>query len=66
MGHAVGAERIHASMYAKAKRAVDGGRDVKLGTVQVCANCGHTLEGDEPPDRCPICKVPARMYRAFA
>ncbi|NIM05624.1 MAG: hypothetical protein GTN65_08400 [Armatimonadetes bacterium] len=51
-------------MYQKAKQAVDAGRDVQLGTVQICENCGYTVEG-EAPDRCPICDVGKDMFKAF-
>ena len=62
MSYALAAERIHAAMYAAAKQAVDSGQDVKLGTVQICMTCGHTIEGDAP-DTCPICN--ARKWTAF-
>jgi rubrerythrin len=65
MSFALSAERIHAAMYQKAKRAVDAGKDVKLGTVQICSVCGHTLEGDAP-ERCPICNAKQSKYIAFA
>jgi len=65
MGYALAAEKIHAAMYTKAKRAVDAGKDVQLGPVAVCTNCGHTIEG-EAPDKCPICKVKKELYVTFA
>ena len=65
MGYAISAENIHAEMYAKAKKAVDSGKDMKLGTVQICSVCGHTLEGDAP-DRCPVCNAVKSKYIAFA
>ena len=65
MGYAISAGRIHAAMYTKAKAVVDGGADVELGPVQICSNCGHTIEGDAP-DVCPICKVKKQMYLEFA
>ena len=62
---ALAAEKIHAAMYSKAKAAVDKGKDVSLGAVQVCTVCGHTLEGDAP-DKCPICKALKKFYVTFA
>ncbi len=56
MNYALAAERIHAEMYQNAKDAVDGGDDVKLGTIHICPVCGHTLEGDLP-DACPVCNM---------
>jgi rubrerythrin len=66
MGYALQAEKIHADMFTKAKKAVDGGKDVKLGTMQICSVCGHTLEADEAPDKCPICNAMKAKYVAFA
>ena len=28
----------------------------------VCSVCGYVHEGDTPPERCPICKVPASKF----
>jgi rubrerythrin len=65
MNFAVATENIHAAMYTRAKGAVDGGKDVDLGPVQICTVCGHTIEGDLP-DKCPICGVKKEMYVTFA
>jgi len=59
------AEKLHAQMYQKAKDAVDAGKDVDLGPVQVCEQCGHTLEG-EAPDKCPVCGVGKNRFKTFA
>jgi len=57
-------EKVHAELFKRAKQAVDNGRDVELGAVQVCQVCGYTLEGDAP-EKCPIC-MPARdKFKAF-
>lgn len=65
MEWAVTAEKVHAEMYRKAKAAVDTGKDVDLGPVQICQVCGHTVEGDAP-DRCPICNAVKAKYQTFA
>jgi rubrerythrin len=62
--YALEAEKIHAAMYQKAKDSVDSGRDIDLGTVQICSVCGHTVEGDAP-DVCPICKAKKEKFVAF-
>ena len=64
MGYAIAAERIHADMYTRAKQAVDAGGDIELGPMQICTNCGHTIEGDLP-DKCPICGVKKEFYETF-
>ena len=28
----------------------------------VCSVCGYTHEGDCPPEKCPVCKVPAEKF----
>ncbi len=58
------AEKTHASFYQSAKQAVDQGKDVALGAIQVCSTCGYTLEG-EAPDKCPICGASKESFRAF-
>jgi len=63
--YAIEAEKIHAAMYTKAKKAVDKGKDIKLGPVRICGVCGHTIEGDAP-GRCPICAASKRRYVTFA
>ncbi len=64
MSWAMAAEKIHAEMYTTAKKAVDAGRDVTIGPIQVCGLCGHTLEGDAP-EKCPVCGAPRKHYKAF-
>jgi rubrerythrin len=59
------AEKIHAVMYADAKKSVEAGRDIDLGPVQVCPVCGHTVEG-EAPDKCPICGAKKKVFMTFA
>jgi rubrerythrin len=61
---ALQAERIHASMYQKAKQAVESSKDLKLGTVYICDNCGYTVEG-EAPNRCPVCGATKENFRKF-
>jgi len=62
--YALSAERVHARMYADAKKSVDSGKDPKLGPIHVCSVCGYTLEG-QPPGTCPICGAPFRAFRKF-
>jgi rubrerythrin len=63
--YALSAEKIHAAMYQEAKQAVDGGKDLDLGPVQICDVCGYTTEGDVP-DKCPICGATHERFRTFA
>jgi rubrerythrin len=54
-------EKIHQELYREALEQLDkdGGEDVDYW---VCAVCGHTHVGSEPPEQCPICKSKAKMY----
>jgi len=61
---ALQAEKIHASMYQKAKQAVDSKKDIELGPVYICDTCGYTVEG-EAPDQCPICGAKKDKFRKF-
>jgi rubrerythrin len=31
-------------------------------THWVCLACGHIHEGDDPPDKCPICTAPKKAF----
>ncbi len=64
IGYAIAAEKIHAKMYQKAKKAVDAGKDTKLGDVYICEVCGHTVEG-KCPGKCPICNAPKKRFAGF-
>lgn len=63
--YAVSAEKIHAEMFTQAKQAVDGGKDLALGPVQICGVCGWTHEGDIP-DECPVCRAKRDQFTTFA
>jgi rubrerythrin len=62
--YALSAEKIHAAMFQKAKQEVDAGKDVELGPIQICDNCGYTHEG-EAPDKCPVCGVGKDRFKTF-
>ena len=32
------------------------------GAKWVCSVCGYVHEGDQPPEKCPVCKVPAEKF----
>lgn len=61
---ALEAEKIHSTMYAKAKKAVAAGKDIPAGDLYVCEVCGHTVEGS-PPDVCPVCATRKEKFRKF-
>lgn len=62
--YALEAEKIHASMYEKARQAVLSGKDSQIGELFICPVCGYTYEGS-PPERCPVCNAPGSSFRKF-
>ncbi|MCK4269018.1 MAG: rubrerythrin family protein [Methanogenium sp.] len=60
--HAMKAEKVHASHYSDALKAVKGGGDLEVDKIFLCPVCGN-IELDEAPEKCPICGVPDRMFR---
>jgi len=52
-------EKIHADLYKKALEQLGKNREVDYNVCQVC---GNTVEGD-PPDKCPICGAPKKMFK---
>lgn len=60
--HAMKAEEVHAGLYRKALEAVREDKDLDAEKVYLCPVCGN-IELDSAPARCPICGVPARMFR---
>jgi rubrerythrin len=61
---ALESEKMHLSLYQRAKQAVDQGKDAVFNSIQVCSVCGYTLEG-EAPERCPVCKATKDQFKAF-
>ncbi len=61
---ALAAEKVHAAVYKKAKKAVDKGGDLEAKPIHVCSVCGFTMEGDAP-DKCPICGSPKEKFVTF-
>lgn len=62
--YAIEAEKIHESMYKKAKEFIKQGKDIEAKNVYVCPVCGHTVI-DELPDKCPICGLAKEKYEKF-
>lgn len=58
------AEKIHAEMYASAKKTIDSGKDASIGQLYVCSVCGWTGEGDAP-DNCPLCNAKNELIKLF-
>ena len=54
-------EEIHYGLYSQALEAVKGGRDIPAADMYVCEVCGDTVTG-APPEKCPICNSPRKMF----
>ncbi len=61
---ALQAEKIHLTMYQKALKMVEGGKDIEISDIYICEKCGYTVEG-ELPERCPICGAPNERFKKF-
>lgn len=61
---ALEAEKVHRTLYETAKEAEEKGADSSFKTIHICAECGHTVEG-EAPERCPLCGKPKEIFKGF-
>jgi len=55
-------EQIHHGLYQTALNILEKGQDMAEKPIYVCQYCGNTVEG-EPPDKCPICGMPKKMFK---
>jgi rubrerythrin len=55
-------EKVHADMYKQALAALESGKDLSTMDIYLCPVCGH-LEFGTPPEKCPVCQVPASKYQ---
>lgn len=59
------AEKTHTVFYERAKKSIEAGNDIDLGSICVCSVCGHTVEV-EAPEQCPICNAKKIKFKAFS
>lgn len=60
--HANEAEKVHATLYESALKAVEKGEDQPKTDYFVCQVCGFTVE-NEAPDRCPVCGAKKERFK---
>ncbi len=53
-------EQEHAGLYKKALELL--GKN-PAATYWVCQVCGHVHEGGAPPEKCPVCGAPGKMFK---
>jgi len=54
-------EKIHHALYEGAAESLAKGSDLPETKWFVCGVCGNTVSG-EPPEKCPICGAPRKMF----
>lgn len=62
---ALGAEKVHAEIYAKALEAVKNGTDMDISDFYLCPICGY-IELSEPTEACPICGALPKVFHTVA
>ncbi|EEG77941.1 rubrerythrin family protein [Dethiobacter alkaliphilus] len=58
------AEKVHGKTFSNLKAEVSEGKDIAEQEVSLCPICGWVGMGT-PPERCPICNTPAKMFKEF-
>lgn len=58
---AAAAEKVHARLLSE---AVDM-EHFKENKIYVCPICGFVMEGENVPERCPVCGGPKRQYKVY-
>lgn len=58
------AEKVHGQTFTTLKEEVGQGKDMDDQEISMCPVCGWVGVG-EPPERCPICKAAAKVFKKF-
>jgi len=58
---ALGAEKVHAEIYAKALEAVQKGVDLDTSEFYLCPICGY-IELGAPTENCPVCGALPKVF----
>lgn len=64
MRFAIEAEKVHAELFTKAKKAVDAGNDLEAEVVDLCPVCGYIALNEEE-DACPLCKAKRAVFVSY-
>ena len=62
---ALGAEKVHAEIYARALEAVEKGVDMDVSDFYLCPICGY-IELGSAPEKCPICGALGKVFETVA
>jgi len=55
-------EEIHHTLFNEFLDKLEKGETIEVTPIHVCQYCGNTVEGD-PPEKCPICGVPKKLFK---
>ncbi len=57
-------EKAHEERYLKLLKNVENGEvfSKKEKTVWICRNCGHIVDGENAPQKCPVCAHPQAYF----
>jgi rubrerythrin len=62
--YAIEAEKVHAELFAQAKKLVDQGKDIDADKIYLCPVCGFvSVTGEE--ENCPLCGVKKEKFIAY-
>lgn len=62
---ALGAEKVHAEIYAKALEAVKNNSDMDISEFYLCPICGY-IELGEVTEQCPVCGALPKVFETVA
>lgn len=62
---ALGAEKVHAEIYARALEAVQKGVDLDVSDFYLCPICGY-IELGSAPEKCPVCGALGKVFTTIA
>ncbi len=55
-------EEIHHGLFSTFLDKIERNEAVEEKRIYVCQYCGNTVEG-EPPEKCPVCGMPQRIFK---
>jgi len=56
-------EKVHEGMYKQALESVKAKKDLPKQKLWICPVCGELHEGDEAPEKCPVCGTPRSKFK---
>ena len=61
-------EKSHEERYLKLLKNIEDGTVFKknVKTVWICRNCGHIVDSDSAPEKCPVCNHPQAYFELKA